>query len=119
VGSALQLAKIDDPEPRADLLPGVSDGVLTVATIRAEVQALRPKHPIDGAVPAAGVVTLPCPKGGRWTVEGGEQHQDALPGESTVQRILMHWNVLRQDEEMRPKVDATLARTRALITDMA
>jgi ParB family chromosome partitioning protein len=60
LSAALQLAKIDDPQRRADLLTSVGDGLLTVATIRAEVQALRPKHPTDGAMPAAaGVVTLP------------------------------------------------------------
>jgi ParB family transcriptional regulator, chromosome partitioning protein len=101
LSAALQLAKIDDPERRADLLTSVRDGLLTVATIRAEVQALR------------------RPKGGRRKAEGGKEDYDALPGESTVQRILMHWKTLSQDEDTRLRVDAALARTRALITDMA
>src|SRR5215213_2393822 len=104
LSAALQLAKLDDPEWRADLLPGVRDGLLPVATIRAEVQARRPKQHSKGE--------------GR-KAEGGKENYDALPGESAVQRILMHWKTLRQDEDTRSKVDAALARTRALITTMA
>jgi ParB family transcriptional regulator, chromosome partitioning protein len=124
LSAALQLAKVGDAEIQTALLSSVRDGLLTVEAIRAEVRALRRK---DRAELPLTVDTLPPDRSGVDTRPPDQADTNMasvpaalriLPGEVSIQGILMRWKALRQDETMRQKVDAALARTLARIAEI-